>query len=293
MKRLVLLIVIAALMLPNFAGAFSVSPAIIELAGGRGQSVTSQVVVRNTSATAQTYYLETRKFVAREDSGSPTFISRDVDHSGLPDWIALSKTQVTLNGQSQATIPFTVAVPADVASGSYNAAIVISSSPFTATGGSTIQASTAVLVLFTVTGETVAKAALLDFGPVGGSILPSASGSFRYRVQNQGNVFVTPRGSVSVKDMFGRVLAEADANADGSRVLPGMTRTYEGSFQSSLFVLGPASVVLKLTYADDAPALVGSYSFWVLPVIPMALAAVVLACLALVFVIRRFTRSAS
>jgi len=288
MKRLALPLAIAAILLPELAGAFSVSPAVIELSGNRGTSVTSQVVVKNTAAVAQTYYLQTIKFAARENSGSPMFISPQVDRSGLPQWIALSKTRVTVQAQSQATVPFTVAVPTDVASGSYEAAIVISTTPFT-TNDTSIQAHTAVLVLFTVNGETNAKLALLDFGPAGkNGASGSASGTFQYRVQNQGNVFVTPTGTVTVKDAFGRVLAEADANPDGGRVLPGMTRTYEGSFQSDLFAFGPATAVLNLTYADDAPALVSSYSFWVLPMIPLAVLGIVLVgiCLAVIAVRR-------
>jgi hypothetical protein len=288
MKRLILPIAIAAILLPELAGAFSVSPAIIELAGDRGASVTSEVVVKNTGTDAQTYYLQTIKFLARENSGSPMFVSPQVDKSGLAQWIALSKSQVTVQGQSQAKVPFTVAVPSDVASGSYSGAILVSSTPFT-TADTSIQARTAVLVLFTVNGETNAKLALLDFVPTDATgISAAATGGFRYRVQNQGNVYAAPQGSVTVKDLFGRTLAVADANPDGGRVLPGMTRTYDGAFRSDLFAVGPVTAVLRLTYPGGAEPIVASYGFWVLPPLPLAVAGFVLvgACLAVIAVRR-------
>jgi len=296
MKRPIAFISAVMLLLPSLAGAVSISPAIIELSGARGTSVASQVNVQNTGDQDQTYYLETIKFAARENSGAPLFISPSVDRSGLPEWIALSKTRVTVKARSKATVPFTVAVPSDVPSGSENAAIVISDTPFdiVASDGAILQTRAAVLVLFTVTGETVAKAGLLDFRTVfGGDTGPySGEAAYRFRVQNQGNVYLAPIGTVTLTDAFGRVVGRVDVNAEGGRVLPGMTRSYEGRFRLTAFAIGPITAVLKVNYADDAGVLLASDSFFILPARPLALAIIVLVGLVIaLLVVARAKRS--
>ncbi len=276
----VLVCAVAALWMPLRAHAFAVTPALLELSGARGETVKSAITVINDTAAPRTYYLQAIKFVPREDSGAPTFIPYETDHEGLPEWVKFESRAVAVPAGSKAEVPITIAIPNDAASGGQYGAIVVSDTPsdVVATNGAAINANIAVLVFLTVEGETIEKAALLDFtSPEQGSVLAAVAGSFRYRLQNQGNVHVTPTGTVTVRDLFGRTIAAADANSGRNKVLPGVTRTFEGVFgrptaglwdtlkvQFAAFAIGPMTATLELDSVGSDP-ITSRFGFWVFP----------------------------
>lgn len=264
--------------IPCAASAFGVSPATLDLSGARGETIDATFTVINSSTAEQTYYLSTLAFGPNESSGAPEFIPYDVDHSGMPEWIAFPHAVVSIEANAKADVPFRVSIPAGAASGSYYAAVTVSTAPseIVATNGATVEAKTAVLVFLTVEGETIEKAAVLDFVTPDGPITTIHELSYAFRVQNQGNVVVVPTASIVVTDLFGRTVFTKDANAAGGRVLPGTTRTFtdeliekpSGFFptvrkQWFLFAIGPMTATLVVDGADiaDGPAL----HYWIVP----------------------------
>jgi hypothetical protein len=250
--------------------AAAVSPSVIEIDGSRGSVVSSLITIINKDAMEQVYYLSTLKFTAKDEGGSPQFISKDEDHQGLPEWIAFNSTAVTVPAQSSGEVPFNIYIPSDALSGGHYAAITISSAPedIIATNGAIIDAKTAVLVLLSVEGETNESAALLDFDDDVSAMRGLLGGEFEYRIQNQGNVHVNPKGEIVFNDFFGRRLLSVDANEGEGRVLPGSTRTYSVNVQSQaegwfetiseqmrVFAIGPVSVELELVYGADSASL--------------------------------------
>lgn len=293
MKRLAPILASLALLLPASAQAFSVSPAVIDLSGARGATASASLTVKNDDAREKTYYLQAVKFAPREESSAPRFIPYEEDHAGLPEWLSFEK-RVRVPASGALEVPVKVAVPADAASGTRHAAILVSDAPYdvVAAQGAPIQARVAVLLFFTVEGETEAKAALLDFVPTApAGVRTDAAVPFRARVQNQGNVVAVPRGNVTLTDLFGRTVAAAEVNAEAGRIIPGTTRTFEGALAPSAFALGPMTATLELSYAPDAPALRSSFSFFLLPVPAVALAGV-LALIALLLIAARAFRRA-
>lgn len=272
----------ALLWIPQSVHAFSISPSVVELNGSRSDIVQSTITVINTSAADQTFYLGTMKFVPREESGKPQFIPPEEDLSGFPEWISFEQQSVKVSGGSKVDVPFTIAIPDGADSGTHHAAIVISDSPYEVVeaNGVSLNARIAVLLFLTVEGETLEAASLLDFtSSIDGKTLSVASGDFAYRLQNQGNVNVTPVGTVTVRDIFGRQIEVVDANAVGGRLLPESTRKYDGVFgpqgpknffaiagdQFNQFVLGPVTIDLSLEYGQSGLQITDSISFWVIP----------------------------
>lgn len=268
------------LWMPSFANASALSPAIMEISAKRGEVIEQTFTIINSNIAEQTYYLEAIKFVSREDSGAPKFIPYDVDHSGLAEWISLFSNSVRVPARSKGDVSFKIAIPDDIASGGYYAAITVSEAPqeIVATNGASIEAKTATLLLLTVEGDTNEKAVLLDFSVTDKST-SLLSGVYEYRIQNQGNVHVSPSGVVKVTDIFGRVVSTSNANESGSRVLSGTTRSFDGSIgtedktgffnalkqQTSQFVVGPVTVSLDLKYGSGDQVLNEEVVFWVIP----------------------------
>ena len=260
--------------------AAAVSPSVVELEGIKGAAVSSVVTIVNMDVVAQTYYLDTIEFSAKEDGGSPLFISKDDNSDGFLRWIQFGSDSVTVPANSSGEVPFTVHVPSDALSGGHYAAITISSAPedIIATNGAIVDAKTAVLLLLSVAGETVQDAALLDFADFTDRIRSKLSGEFEYRIQNQGNVHLQPQGTLVFRDLFGRNLKSVDANEGEGRVLPGSTRSYEIevdslvdgwiqtiSEQMKVFAIGPVTAELELSYGSGEVKLVDKTTFFLLP----------------------------
>ena len=125
-------------------------------------------------------------------------------------------------------------------------------------------------------GETQEDLELLDFASTGGAFdLPRRS--FQFRLQNQGNVHVTPVGNIKLTGLFGQTILDLDANKDEGRVLPASTRMFAVTssdestswydtvaFQLSHLAIGPVTATLDLTYGESG-AIQSSLSFWVFP----------------------------
>ncbi|MFH1404850.1 MAG: hypothetical protein ABIH21_02010 [Patescibacteria group bacterium] len=253
-------------LVPVGVKAIAVSPAIIELSANRAAVVESTFKLINTKNFEQTYYLKAINFEQNDDFGTPKFLNDDKT-TGLPSWVQFPYRQISVPASTKIDIPFNVIIPSDVEFGSYWGAVMVSDAPYeiVQTNGVSVSAKTAILVFLTIEGNTVKNAALLDFvSDDVGVFKTKVNTSFQYRLQNQGNVYLEPKGEVVAKDMFGRVLASVSANENANKLLPKSTRTYEGEIASdSMFVIGPVTISLNLNENVGEFPIIAEYSFWV------------------------------
>ncbi len=270
------------MLIPVSSRAAAVAPANIEIAGNRGEVATATFSIINISATEQTYYLGTMKFEPKEESGSPQFIPYEEDHSGLAEWIRLPGDSVKVPANTKNEYQFSVDIPGSVDSGGYYAALTVSGSPLdlVASNGAIVDSKTAMLVFLTVKGETVRKAEILDLKKESG--ITNMDQGFSYRVQNQGNVHIVPKGDIKISGLLGRNIKTISANKTEGRVLPGTTRLFEvkdgesggffekASLQMRDFALGRLKAEVNLDYGNGVMA-VAQTSFWYLPVELLAL----------------------
>lgn len=280
MRKFIPLFILILLLSPVQAGAVSLFPDVVEISSARGVVVSSQISVINTKGVEQTYYLGSMKFKPSDDGKSPKFISSQEDHTELPEWIVFPYTEFQVAAHQKIEIPFQIAIPSDISSGGYYGAVTVSQSPsdLVESNGATIEAVTASLILLTVEGETIQKAELLDYVDHGASVRSGLASFFTFRLQNQGNVHLTPSGSILFKDLFGRVIAELDANPSNSRILPSSTRTYEvgtvvdqQNFLTSIqqqfqhFAFGPITTELIVHYGSSQEVIQSQSTFWYVP----------------------------
>ncbi len=282
----VIALALAVVSIPKHVTAVALAPGVLELKGKRGDVVESSFTLINTQPEERTYFLSTMKFEQRSEAGGPQFIPFEQDHTGLPEWVLFPHKSVAVPPQSKLNVPFSIVIPSGADGGSHHGAIVVSETPFDVVeaNGVNVNAMTAALVFLTIDGTTQEKAAVLDFlSSQAGRLKASATGAFKYRVQNQGNVFVVPDGAVRVRDVFGREVAYGDANAKDGRVLPGTTRLFEGTFnQTSGVVFGPVTAALEVNYGEGNEPLVAEFSFWVISWKPLLVILAVLIALPLI-----------
>lgn len=266
MKRLLITFCTFTLLLNPVAGlAATVAPNVLELSSEVGEMLESSVTIFNTGVSEQTYFLDLLSFEPSGEDGTPLFTPEKDKESVFLSWFQFPVREVPVPALSKVDVPFSIVVPDDVTAGSYYGAITVATTPtdVVASNGAIVEAKTAVLVFLTVEGETVEKLELLDFTvDQSGSTLPF--GTFHYRLQNQGNVHLTPTGTVKLVGLFGQELATIDANETEGRVLPASTRTYEVTFgrgdmhwldragyQLRHLLIGPVRAELTISYGES------------------------------------------
>ena len=276
---------------PVSSFAFSLTPGVIDFGSPKGETARAEFLLINTSSEEKTFYFDTQNFTASE-SGSPIFdVSSKKD---LATWMTLPSS-LNVNANSQSQISFSVSVPDDIPSGSYQAAIVISEYPsqIVATNGATIEATIALLVFVTVEGENVAHFGLLDAtADFTDRIVSLPTGTISYRIQNQGNILLIPSGVFVIRDVFGRALYEQPLNISQGRVLPGITRTFSEETlspqswkeflgaQLRFWSFGPMTGEVLVTAEEQES--IASFSFWY---VPWQLGVVAFGCLFLIWLL--------
>lgn len=210
------------------AAAFSLSPAIQELAIRPGSAATSLITITNDTAVEKTFYLMVQKFLPEGENGGQSFLPLE-DTSGLPSWIFFDRASFALKPAESRQIRFTVRVPATASSGGYYAAIFFSDQPPLPSARGLIAhgARTGELLLVTVPGSLVSDLRVAEFRtlpPVARGAFPSG---FSFLLENDGNAHVLPQGFIEVKNMLGQIRSSLAFNEKNGRVLPNSRRRFD------------------------------------------------------------------
>jgi len=278
-KRISLTICALTLLLSPFIGrAAAVSPSLVEVKASRGEVVESTLDILNLGASEQVYFLDLLTFESDDETGTPRFLPKEKASSDFLSWINFPVKEIVVPAKTRVEVPFNVVVPTDVASGSYHGAITVATTPtdVVMTNGAVVEAKTAILLLLTVEGETQSQLQLLDFTQErDGQTLPF--GAFMIRVQNQGNVYETPRGVIRVNGMFGNVLSSIEVNEAQGRILPATTRVFSADFsqtnvswleaagyQFSHLAFGRMTAELALSYGEHGE-ISSTHTYWLVP----------------------------
>jgi hypothetical protein len=142
---------------------------------------------------------------------------------------------VTVAPGASKQVPFTIKLPDNVGAGTYYSAIEYVASSGNDKQQVTISASTATLLFINVPGNVSELLSMKSFGmydPKSSkfqSFFRSQPEFFSYRITNSGNVAESPAGSVVIKNMFGKTVANvSNANPKGQLALIGQTRRFQG-----------------------------------------------------------------
>lgn len=294
-----------------------------------GQTVNDKLTVSNLSHTADLdISLRIIDFTFTDQSGTPKlFLAQGAPQTAwsLKPFLHLPKDVVIPAGQSR-TIEYSVTVPKNQGAGSYYSAIEY------AAGGSNggnvnLSASGVSLMFVSVPGivhEDVTLQKLGAFqssngGVTGGFTFINANEPkyLAYTLKNNGNVAESPTGSMTLKDMWGKIITTVkNTNPNSSLALIGQTRLFtsciktastqvnlQGATTKSQICADPHLKPGRYTVSLDAfygqngnqtREVTGTASFWYLPW--WFLAAVLVIILLIVFFIwwlRRKIRKAT
>lgn len=253
--------------------ALEIAPPVIYLTANPGQTITTQIFLRDISSGDLIVTGQTNDFVASGEDGTPKVILNDDSNNpySLKSWV-VPPASLNLVPHEIKTMNITFNVPANASPGGHYGVIRFTATPPSLKDtGVSLSASLGSLVLLTVNGNIKHDLVLKDFsvshGGTTGTLFESGPVSFTERLQNTGNVHEQPSGEISVTNMFNKPVGSVGINHPPKNILPSSTRKFEQALDSSVIgnkkLFGRYKASLKITY--DKKTLTATKTFWVVP----------------------------
>jgi hypothetical protein len=261
------------------AFALSVNPAIQDVEIDPGKAETRNIVVENDEGVTATYVVSIQKFLPLGDSGQQQFLDPS-DTEGLPNWMFVERPEIKLAPGQKANLPVAIRVPSDAKGGGYYAALFLTKKQESAESVS-MMPRLGILFFVRVNGPSIEKISLQDFALDGQGSYENLPVGFRVALSNDGNVHLSPQGTIVIRNLFGSTVERVPVNPEAGKILPqsgrvwlaawskGQPKIDKGFFNGlirelSNFALGPHTAVLELSgrgFQNDVTASV-SFSVW-------------------------------
>jgi hypothetical protein len=283
--------------------ALEIAPPVITLTVDPGQTLNTQIFLRDVSPTNLIVAGEANDFVAAGEDGTPKILLKDSGPNpySIKDWIQ-PPAKLLLASKEVKTMAITINVPKDASPGGHYGIV-----RFTATApelngtGVSLSASLGALLLITVKGKTTEKLSVASFtasrNGKQGSLFESTPLNFTVRLKNSGNVHEQPTAAATITDMFGKKVALVNFNEPPHNILPQSIRKFDSPLDSAVIgnkkLFGHYTAALKVTYGPGyKQTLTASLGFWVIPYHLIGIIIVTLIALffALRYAIKRYNR---
>jgi len=207
-----------------------------DYAVGPGTAIKDWVVIANSGKVAADFKVYATDAINDRESGKLSLLPADRVPSDLGSWVTTNLSEVHLEAGTQATVPFTVAIPSDASPGDHTAGIIASSVTTGSQKGQQVVVDQRVgaRMNLRIAGAIVPKVAaagfVTGFSP---SLNPFAPGSMAidYSVTNRGNIRLDVLQRIDVAGPFGIHLGTVTLPAV-ENLLPGqaahITRKLDG-----------------------------------------------------------------
>jgi hypothetical protein len=269
-----------------------ISPASVDLDMDPGESRSFKLTVINTSNIDRTFEVKLRSFNDGGEVGEP--VLDDTIITPLHDWLHLPSQGLQVAASSHAEYTLNLSLPLDARPGSYRTVILFRDTQVqTDINGSIISAEFGPLLFVEVNGKVIELADILSFKakqfvneglPVG----------FIALVSNQGNVDITPRGTVNIRPLYSlnKEQRNYDFNPTLSKTLADSQRSYSSEWvDQANWQIGYYEAEIVLAYSDSNKVLTAKTNFWILPW--RAMLAVLIFTIVVMFTFRQRWKSRS
>ncbi len=266
------------------ASALTVSPVVVDHEVAPGMRATGKIMVTNENKGPETLYISVQSFVAQGEEGEQRYLDEEVDVNGLPQWFRFNEQSFVLEAGKSKELEYTLNIPANAEPGGHYASVFFTNTPDTENSGTNlgISAKTGIVFLIKVSGNVNENATIESF-TVNKSTFSSLPAMMSLRIRNHGSVHFRPTGTLTVRNMWGGIVARVPANPKKGAVLPNSVRRLDtwwakstdiatGGFMAGLtnewrnFALGKYTATVDVKYGSANTALEAqTVSFWVIP----------------------------
>lgn len=229
----------------------------------KGESVSGYISLTNESGEAIKVDLEVEDFVPTAGTSNINFVGRAEGNTTVRDWITIdSPESFTFEKGENKNIPYKITAPPNAEPGGHFGVIFFKASELKQSGQLKIGTRVGVLVFITVPGNQLQKGRILNFSAP--FLVQGKSVPFKINFENTGTVHFEPKGSIIVKNIFGKEVAKIEVS--GQSVLPTGSREIGASLNSEGFLIGRYTASLSLVDGEKNELSSEDISFYAFPV---------------------------
>ena len=239
-----------------------------------GESLNTSVKFLNQGDFPVTGTLSVLDFIVTDDNGTPVFLDNPqvvgtttiAAKYSAAKWITIPQSTATIEPKGNIAVPITINVPGGAAAGGRYAAVLFQPAGSLTLGNPTsaqeipVEVRLASLIYIRVSGPITESASVikfqmpsfLEYGPIG----------IATQILNQGNYHITPVGTITLKNIFGQVVAKSTLEA--KNIFPGTSRSYTNELGPKLMI-GKFTATLTATYGDEGKTLTSTAVVVVFP----------------------------
>lgn len=247
-------------------GAFSVEPLFTDIRLDGEAEYPFSLEVGNTTSEPIVFRLSFVDFGSLDESGGIAFLGQGSDlqkRYGLASWLSAEMDVVTVFPGEKKRIGLSVTNRESLSPGGHYGAVLFhsekeGSDAVDAPSNISISSNFTALIFVRKTGGEIQQLQYRD--AVIRTDALSIPDKVSERFQNSGNVHLTPRGVVEVRDPFGYIVRRGILNEDSALILPESYRLYPIVLKSLRTAIFPGFYTVSATYRYD-----GKEDFMTLP----------------------------
>lgn len=209
----------------------------------RGQTVQDKVIVINPNDFQLALKPEMEDFTPAAGTADINFIPHAPGTTGLVDWIKFGTDLLVLEPGQQKEIPFEITAPLNAEPGSHFGVLFFKTQPVPGQEGASVSIATRIgsLILVAVPGNVSRTGELKGFqGP---KFVSKGPVEFLAGFLNTGSVHYQPDGVITIKNIFGRKMAEVPVEKQW--VLPTGQKTLRTVWKAG-YVFGYFKALLEI-----------------------------------------------
>jgi|GEM_PF-3539508 len=223
------------------ASALAVSPPEYDYNLIPGQTITGEFTVINNDSLSGNFVLKPINVTFEGEDALPKFDIFEIPAEGtIASWITITPNVISLSSKTLEKVSFKITVPYNAEVGTHVALLSISDNPNTADDGSPAQVGVGKLLgmsfIVNIPGAVTIDPSVNSyeltnsFDFMGMHFLELFTPEFKVRMQNNGNTYYLPSGTIVLRDSNKGIVKDLRVNESMNRVLPNSLRAFKVAY---------------------------------------------------------------